>query len=151
MKWILRLVLIGVLGSFGWSTFDYYRGGFFSLPDLPSGAYPISFANGLRGVVYDIEVADPNFANAPKLIRRLNKANKNRRYLGVPMDVAPWFEDVWSTCRAGHPEAQAYFEQSMPADMKLRLQGARFEALCGIETDDETGIIRGAIYSVPKF
>ncbi len=151
MKWILRLVVIGVVGFIGLGVYQGYRSGYYSLPDLPDGAYPISFGNGLRGIVYDIEVSDQRYVDAPKIFRRLRNANKGRTYLGVPMDVAPWFEGVWSTCRGGHPEAQTYFEQSMPDDIKVRLQGARFEALCGIETDDGTGVIRGAIYSVPKF
>ena len=150
MKWILRLGLVGVLGLAGWACYDAYRGGYFDLPDLPDDAYPISFQNGLRGIVYDVEATNETYENAPKYFRRLIMAKTDRRYIGVPVDVATWFEDAWSTCRPDIPEAQSYFEESMPEELKARLQGTRFEAICVIELEDQEDIVRGAIYSVPK-
>jgi len=149
MKWFFRIVFLLLIGGAGYTSYDMYRGGFFSLPDLPNGAYPISFASGLRGIVYDVEVEDDRFADSPKYFRRLSTANPDRRYLGVPMDVAPWFEYVWSECRPPTQEVIEYFDNSMPEDLKITLQGARFDAFCFIPLDGE-GIIRGAIFSVPK-
>lgn len=48
--WFTKLLIVGAVGYTGYSAFDLHRGGFFSLPDIPDGAYPISFKGGLRGV-----------------------------------------------------------------------------------------------------
>lgn len=150
MRWTVRLLVIGVLGYVGYSAYDLYRGGFFSMPDLPDGAYTISFKSGFRGIVQGIEVSDPSYADAPAILRQLSSANPDRNYLGSPMEVAPWFEEVWSTCAPPNDEERAYVEANLPEDMKRRVQGARFDALCYIETDDRQRILRGLLYSVPK-
>lgn len=150
MRWIVRLLVVSVLGYTGYSVYDLYRGGFFSLPDLPSGAYTVSFKSGFRGIVQGIEVSNPSGADAPALLRQLAPANPDRNYLGFPMEVAPWFEEVWSTCKPPTDEERAYIETSMPDDMKRRVQGARLDALCYIETDDNQRILRGLLYSIPK-
>ncbi len=149
MKWIIRLVLLWVVGSFGYTVYSTYRSGYFSLPDIEDGAYPISFRNGLRGIVYDVDVQDSSYADTPKLFRRLAMANPDRKYLGLPMDVAPWFEDRWTECRPPNDEIVEYFESSMPDNLKETLIGARLDAFCFINSDD-SHIVRGAIYSVPR-
>lgn len=149
MKWIVRIVLLSVIGIVGYAGYETYRGGYLSLPEIENGAYPISFRSGLRGIVYDVDVEDDRYADSPKIFRRLATANPDRQYLGIPMDVSPWFEDAWAECRPPNQEVIEYFENSMPEDMKVKLIGARFDAFCFIKSD-ESNIIRGAIYSVPK-
>lgn len=150
MKWFFRTAAILIVGFFAYTTFDFFRAGYHTLPELPDNAYPISFKNGLRAIVYDVDVPDSVHKNAPRLIRRLASARPDRRYLGVPMDVAPWFEDTWSECHAPPPDAIKSFEDTMPEELKAKLFGARFDAFCGIRVDDGKGVIRGAIYSVPR-
>ena len=150
MKWFWRVLSVSVFGFLSFAFYDYYRGGYFSLPDLEDGAFPISFQNGLRGIVYEVEVSDESLARSPKYFRRLASVNKERRYLGVPMDVPRWFEDTWSTCRGDDPNARDFFEKDMPEELKRDLSSARFEALCYITTDDNQAVVRGGIYSVPR-
>ena len=127
-----------------------YRGGFFSLPDLPDRAYPISFASGFRAIVYDVDATDKTHENGPKWFRRLAYANPDRKYVGFAADVPIWFKDVWSTCEAPTKESQEYIEQTLSAEVKAQTTGARLDAICYIPTDDEKKLIRGLIYSVPK-
>jgi hypothetical protein len=43
-----------------------------------------------------------------------------------------------------------YVDKAMPDEMKAQLQGARFDAFCYIDVDDQQRIARGVIYSVPR-
>jgi hypothetical protein len=74
MGWFTSLVGVGILGLGGLYVYDLNRTGYMSLPDLPSGAYPIAFKNGLRAVVHDMDVTDTQYADTPKLFRRLSLA-----------------------------------------------------------------------------
>lgn len=149
MGWFTKLLVVGVVGYCGYSAYDLHRGGYFSLPDIPAGAYPISFKSGLRGIVYDMDVTDDGYADAPKIFRRLVMANRDRRFIGLPSDVPRWFEDVWSTCRPGTEEEREYIVSTMPEEMKRNLVGARLDAICYIEIEGEPPILRGLIYSIP--
>lgn len=149
MGWFSKLLVIGVVGYVGYYTYDLNRGGYFSLPDIPDGAYPISFTSGFRGVVYDMDVTEDRYTDLPKLFRRLTMANPDRRFLGFPYEVPRWFEKTWSTCRAGTKEERDYILSSLPEDMKRDLVGARLDAICLIEIEGESPILRGLIYSVP--
>lgn len=149
MGWFTKLLVIGVVGYVGYSAYDMHRGGYFSLPDIPAGAYPISFKGGLRGVVYDMDVTDDQYADAPKLFRRLAMANPDRRFLGFAYDVPRWFEDTWSTCLPGTEEEREYVVSAFPHDMKRELLGARLDAICVIEVEGDRPLLRGLIYSVP--
>lgn len=150
MKWRFRLIVLGLLGLGGYTSYDLYRGGLFEIPDMPMGAYQVSFNNGLRGVVEGVQVSDPIDSGSPKMFRRLASANPDRKYLGIPLDVAPWFQKAWSTCTPPTDDERTYIETNMPEDMKSDLQGARFDAVCYIEIDGEERILRGLLYSVPK-
>ncbi|MGV6847906.1 MAG: hypothetical protein ACWA5A_05945 [Marinibacterium sp.] len=147
-KWILRAVLVGVVGFVGYAAFDSYRGGFFNLPDLPHGAYPISFTNGFRAIVLDDEVSAPHMEDAPKFFRRLTSANPDRRYLGVPFEVARWLEGAWSWCSVPTPEEADEIFNSLPENLKRDMQYARLDGFCEIHVDGEK-VPRGLIYSVP--
>lgn len=150
MKWIGRIILLGFIGFIGWGAYDMYRGGFFSLPDLPDRAYPISFGSGFRAIVYDIDASDKNFENGPKWFRRLASANPDRKYLGLPAEVPVWFKDVWSTCEAPTNESQTFVEQSMSEEVKSRMVGARLDAICYIPTDDERRLYAGSSIPCPN-
>jgi hypothetical protein len=150
MGWITKLVVLGLAGYSGYGLYDLQRGGYFDLPELPAGAYTASFKSGLRGIILDAEVSKSEIANYPAIFRRLSSANPERKYLGVPFDVAPWFEDVWSTCIAPTDEIRAAVEGNTPEQWKVQLQGARLDAFCYIEVDDQQRISRGVVYSVPR-
>jgi hypothetical protein len=149
MGWFSKLLLIGVVGYAGYSAYDMHRGGYFSLPDLPDGAYPISFKSGFRAVAYDVEVTDDQFASTSKYFRRLTMASRDRRFIGIPSDVPSWFEDTWSTCHRGTDEEREYILGTLPEDMKREMVGARLDAICFIEVEGERPFLRGLIYSVP--
>ena len=149
MGWITKLIVLGVVGYGGYEAYLMHDAGYFDLPEVPDGAYVISFKSGLRGIVLDAEV-DRDFDTGPAFFRQLSYANPRRRYIGIPFDVASWFKDTWSTCQKPTDEARDYFLQTMPDDMKQKLTGARFDAVCYIETDDKNALPRGLIYSVPK-
>lgn len=150
MGWIAKLVVVGVVGYFGYAAYDLQRGGYFDLPEMPFGSYNASFKNGLRGIILNANVPTNDIADRPAIFRRIFDADPERKYLGVPMTVAPWFEDVWSTCEAPTQEMRDYVDKSMPDEMKAQLQGARFDAFCYIDVDAQQRIARGVIYSVPR-
>lgn len=150
MGWITKLVVLGVVGYCGYAAYDLQRGGYFDLPEMPAGAYSISFANGLRGIVLNADVPDKGILDRPAIFRRLSHADPKRKYLGIPMTVASWFEDVWSTCIPPTDEIRNYVDESMPDEMKAQLQGTRFDAFCYIDVDGQQRIARGVIYSVPR-
>ncbi|MCU0905746.1 MAG: hypothetical protein MUE83_18040 [Tabrizicola sp.] len=123
MKWLFRLVAVGALTFVTYGIWDYWRGGFFSLPDLPDGATPMSFATGLRAI----------------LLVPVNE--EQRRYLGRAADVPKWFEDSWSTCTSPTEAELESIGDTGP--------GSRLEAVCYIEADGDR-IFRGAIFTIPR-
>jgi len=100
MGWIAKLVTLGAVGYCGYAAYDLQKGGYFDLPEMPAGAYNASFKNGLRGILLNADVPEKSIADRPAIFRRIFDADPERKYLGIPMTVAPWFEDVWSTCVA---------------------------------------------------
>lgn len=147
-RWTLRIIGLAILGSASWSGYDFYRAGYWSLPDLPKGAYTLSFANGLRAIVLDAEVSDTSRDDSSKYARSLSYGNKDRSYLGVPFDVQPWFKDAWSYCTAPTDEEKIRLHNSAD-DFNRRMANARFEAVCRIEVDGNV-VERGLIFSIPK-
>lgn len=150
MKWVVRLAILAVVGFVGFFAYDLQRGGYYSMPELADGAYPISFKSGFRAIVQDVEVSEPRYTDSHWIVRRLASANPDRRYIGIPSEVPRWFEDTWSTCRPPSEEEQQAIEASYSDDVRAKLYGARFDAVCFIETDNEQKVIRGVIYSVPQ-
>ncbi|MEA5162597.1 hypothetical protein U5903_17605 [Cereibacter johrii] len=147
-RWLLRVLFLGVLGLSGMWVYDFYRAGYLSLPDLPSGAYTLSYKTGFRAIVLNADVPDTIGRNAPKYLRSLGIANRDRKYLGIPFDVQPWFEEAWSWCKSPTEKEKADLER-MPDDFKHRVANARFEAVCRIDVDGKE-IVRGLIFSVPR-
>jgi hypothetical protein len=148
-KWIGRLLAIGIIGFLSLATYDRYRAGYFSLPDLNGNEYPIAFRSGFRAIVVDPEVSNSDYENAPQFFRRLRLANPDRRYLGIPYEVPSWFEGAWSYCEKPSSEEARAILASMPKDMQRELTGARLDALCAIVSDGEK-IPRGLLFSVPN-
>lgn len=120
---LLTLIFLGA----GYVAYDYYRAGLHTRPQLPEGAFSISYKNGMRSILVD--VADER---------------ESRRYFGFPADVPFYLEEAWSFCRP-LPKAEA----TRIMAYRERNPGERFEALCTINVDDEI-VVRGYISSVPR-
>ncbi len=121
--------LVAVACFVGYGIYDYFRAGLHTRPEMPQGAFSISFKTGFRAILVDV----PN-------------ERDTRRYFGYPAEVPFYLEDAWSICSPPtsdeEPEAVAFMEaQDFP--------GARFEVVCRIQVDDET-VIRGVITTVPR-
>ena len=128
-KLIVRLSLIGVIGFGGYAVYDYYRAGFNKLPEMPPGAFYISYKTGLRAILVDVP-----------------DEQETRRYLGYPLEVPFYLEDAWSFCS---PPKE---EEKDVADWwgnELDEPGMRLEAICRLEVEGET-VLRGIIATVPK-
>ena len=127
--WVDRTLLLGMFVYLGFGGYLYNEAGYWTRPDMPSGAFSLSYKNGLRAIV--VGVPDER---------------KSRRYFGFETEVPGYLEDVWSLCSppTGYEKAEAerFMEQSArPFE--------RIEAVCRIEADGET-VIRGLITSVPN-
>lgn len=149
LKWLGRLLFVGSIGFLSFAAYDFYRAGYFSIPDLKDDEYPIAFRTGFRAIVVDPEVTDTNYENAPKYFRRLRLANPDRKYLGIPYEVPSWFKEAWSYCDKPSGEETRAILASMPEDVRRGFTGARLDAICSIESDGEK-IPRGLLFSVPQ-
>lgn len=148
-KWIGRILSVLIAVSIGMSAFSFYRAGYYTMPALKDGEYPISFKNSFRGIVVNPIVSKPHAMKDLVYLRRLTNASPERKYVGVPYEVPSWFEDAWSYCeKPAEGETEALLN-SMPEDMRRNFTGARLDAICIIESD-ENRILRGAVFSVPR-
>lgn len=147
-KWIGRAFAVLVVGSFGMSIWDSYKGGFFNLPEFDDHSYAISFTNGLRAIVVNPDIPEPEYKTS-RFFRRLSQADRSRRYFGLPLNVPEWFQDAWVFCDAPTEEEAAWISAEMPAEQKQQLVGARLDAVCMLEIDGQE-MPRGLIYSVPR-
>lgn len=147
-RWVFRIIVIGILGYAAYVAYHLHRAGYLSLPDIPDGAYTLSFPSGLRAIVLDADVSDTTWTDAPEYFRSLSRANPDRKHLGVPLDVQPWFKEAWSWCKSPTQQEKAYLEQ-MPDDFQRSVENARFEAVCRFDVDG-TEVLRGLIFSVPR-
>lgn len=147
-RWVFRIIGLGFLSFAAYWAYDFHRAGYLSLPDIPDGAYTLSYASGLRAIVLDADVSDTTLTEAPKYFRSLSRANPDRKYLGIPLDVQPWFREAWSWCKSPTEQEKSEIER-MPDDFQRSVENARFEAICRIDVDG-TEILRGLIFSVPR-
>lgn len=109
-------------------AYDYFARGYHTRPELPVGAFSLSFNNGFRAMLLDIP-----------------DERSTRRYFGVASNKVPfWAEDAWSSCR--QPTKQEASRVLSEVDLGA---GSRLDAVCTIQADDAT-ITRGAVLSVPK-
>ncbi len=149
VRWIFRMLLIGVVGWLGYGVVDGYQRGYFSIPDMPEGSYLFSIKSGFRGIVLDAKVSEPSSPDTPKVWRQIAFANPERRYIALPFEVGPYVVDAWSTCTAPTDEELAYFEKTMPEETARKFALARIEAICMVEADGKK-MLRGLLYSFPK-
>jgi hypothetical protein len=124
-----QTAFVGVLGWLGYGAYDYFRAGLHTRPEMPDGAFSISYANGLRAILTGV----PNEEEA-------------RRYFGFPQEVPHYLEDAWSICAP--PEGDEIAMASKFVEDR-NMPGERFEVVCKV-TADEDVVVRGVITSVPK-
>ncbi len=128
MKWVGRIFLLAVVGFFGYVAYDEYRAGTLTRPEMPEGAFSLSFRDGPRYIVEGIP--DEQF-----------ERNYIARY---PKDIPPWFSDSWSFCKPPtDDEAKTINDAVNPGP------GMRLDAVCELNADG-TIIPTGYVYSVPN-
>lgn len=128
-KLIGGAVVLGVVGFVGWGVYDYRMAGLHTRPDMPPGAFSISYNSGLRAILVDVP-----------------DERETRRYFGLPADVPFYIEDAWTFCSPPEGDEIAEAERWLAeADQP----GMRVEAICKIDVDGET-VIRGIITTVPR-
>jgi hypothetical protein len=125
LKW---LFLAAVLAYGGYSAHQYFQAGYHTRPNMPDGAFSVSFPSGLRGIVIGL------------------REDMSRRYLGMPLKVPSYLEETWSWCRPPTKEENPRVVQFMES---RELPGARFEAICEITLDGDV-VTRGVLISVPR-
>lgn len=128
-KWIGIVALLGVAGFVGWGVYDYRKAGLHTRPEMPRGAFSLSFKNGLRAIV--VEVPDER---------------ETRRYFGYPADVPFYIADAWAFCSPPDENEVAEADRWLAQGNQ---PGMSFEAICRTDVDGEN-VIRGFITSVPK-
>jgi hypothetical protein len=128
-KWVKRLVFAICLAAICYVAYDSYRAGYHTRPDMPDGAFSLSYKNGMRAILIDV----------------LNE-KKTRRYFGIPFDVPFYLEDAWSFCS---PPGEDDAEQVTSFMNSRDFPGERFEAVCKIKVDNDV-VLRGLITSVPR-
>ncbi|MEW2912325.1 hypothetical protein [Leisingera sp. JC11] len=128
-KWIGRALIAAVVALIGYVAYDYYRADLHTRPEMPPGAFSISYKNGMRAILVDV----PN-------------ERETRRYFGYPAEVPFYIEDVWAFCTPPEADEQNDAVKFIKASNK---PGERFEVVCRIKVDDDT-VIRGFITSVPR-
>ncbi|TBN14860.1 hypothetical protein EYC79_07500 [Agrobacterium cavarae] len=120
---------IVVLGYLGYAAWDYHRAGYFTRPDMPEGAFSISYKSGLRAILIGIK-----------------NEQESRRYLGYPMDVPFYLKETWAKCSPPTEQEKPNVEGFMA---EHNMPGQRFEAVCRIQADSDV-VVRGLITSVPR-
>ena len=128
-KWVMKGLAVLVVGGVGYGVYDSYRAGHFSRPEMPPGAFSLSYKNGLRAILVDI----PN-------------QMETRRYFGFPLDVPFYLKESWSFCARPTDDDKGHVAEFMK---DRNMPGERFEAVCKIKVDDDI-VVRGVITSVPR-
>lgn len=129
MKWIIWVVVLSAGGYAAYGAYDFYMAGHHTRPEMPEGAFSLSYKNGLRGIMVG-----------------LPDDRSTRRYLGVPIEVPFYLEDAWSWCSAPTKEEST---SAAPFMAQRSWPGQKLEAVCKITVEDEE-VIRGLILTVPK-
>ena len=149
LRWVSRILIVSLIGYIGLLLYEYNRLGIFSMPDLPHGAYYVSFDSGLRGIVLNADVPETSTGSGPKFLRSLSVENRDIRYIGISQNVPSWFANAWSVCEAPTEQERDSIMESLPNDTLHELGNARFEAVCQIDADGES-LLRGVLFSVPR-
>ena len=127
-KKVIGISLVAVIGYFVYEGYrDYYKLGLDTRPEMPDGAFSMTFESGFRAILVDV----PNERDV-------------RRYFGIPAKVPFYLEDAWSFCTPSTKEYAASF-----LAQRGNNPGEVFVAVCRIQVDDDE-VVRGFITSVPK-
>lgn len=125
-KWgVLSVIFLGL----GYSVYDGYKAGYFTRPEMPEGAFSLSYKSGLRGILVDVP-----------------EEKRTRRYLGIPLEVPFYLKEAWSWC---YPPTKEEAPQVNDFMAQRDWPGQRLEAVCRIMVDGKN-VDRGIIISVPK-
>lgn len=128
-KILKSLIIVSTISLISFSLYDYYRADLHTRPEMPEGAFSISYKNGLRVIIVNV----PN-------------ERDRRRYFGTPFKVPFYLENTWSFCEP--PK----LNEEMEANKILQERnwpGERLDAICKIEIENEI-VLRGLITSVPN-
>ncbi|WP_171184115.1 hypothetical protein [Ruegeria sp. HKCCC2117] len=126
-KWILRLIGVLVLGFGGGVVYDYFATGLHTRPEMPPGAFSLSFEDSRRVIMLD--TPDERFI---------------RNYIMKPRtDVPDYFKDSWSYCKPPTDEERTILEEALNPGPGMRLDG-----VCSLDADGEI-IPTGLVFSVP--
>jgi hypothetical protein len=127
IKWLFRLIGLGAIAFIGFGVYDYYRAGLNTRPEMPEGAFSLSFKAGPRVIMLD------------------TKDERNtRRYIVRPRtDVPNWFKESWSYCKPPTEEDQAFLLKQLELGPGMRLDG-----VCTLDADGDV-ITTGYILTVP--
>jgi hypothetical protein len=122
--WKQLIISAAVIVGVAYAANDVYKAGLLTRPEMPEGAFSVSFKNGLRAIVVGVPDVRPE-----------------RKYLGMPFEVPSWYEGAWSFCSVPSRDEKTKSQDLGP--------GSRLEAICRIKVDQKE-LLRGAIYSVPN-
>lgn len=122
-----RLIGFLIVGGVAYTGYDYVRAGLFSRPDMPEGAFSISYKDGFRAILVDV----PN-------------ERDTRTYRGFSLDVPDYLEREWSLCMPPSEEEAAEILATHGDN-----PGERVEVVCTIDTDG-VFVTRGYITSMPE-
>jgi hypothetical protein len=75
--WVRRVVFAVFIAGGSYVAYDTYRAGYFTRPQMPEGAFSLSYKNGLRAILVDVQ-----------------DDKVTRRYLGFPADVPFYLKDA---------------------------------------------------------
>ena len=126
-RWFNRIAGLALLSAVVYAGYIYFSGGYHMRPEMPDGAYSLSFKSGLRAIMLDI----PD--------ERLD-----RKYWGVAFEVPFWAESAWSFCVRPDEAQRLAIIKSFDLG-----PGSRLEAICTLDVDGEI-IDRGAVFSTPR-
>lgn len=128
-KWIFRLIALVIVCFVGYGVYDYYMADLHNRPDMPPGAFSISYKNGMRVIIVDVP-----------------DQRETRRYFGTSFDVPFYIKDSWSFCYPPIDEERNQAEQFL---QQRNWPGERFDAICKVNLDGDE-VVRGIITTVPK-
>ena len=127
MKWLFRVICVGVVGFIGFVIYDCYSARLHTRPPMPKGAFSLSFKAGPRVIMLEAE-----------------DERKTRRYVvRRRTDVPHWYKDSWSHCTPPTEADRAFLiEKLKPAP------GMRLDGLCTLDADGDI-ITTGYIFTLP--
>ncbi len=127
IKWLLRLLGIGVVGFIGYGIYGYYKAGLHARPPMPEGAFSLSFKAGPRVIMLDTE----------------DERSTRRYVVRQRTDVPNWFKESWSYCTPPTEEVRVFLLEQLEQGPGMRLDG-----VCTLDADGDV-ITTGLIFTIP--